>query len=79
MVNFRCGTKKVLFEPWTPNCARKEETTQRFMMGCLMDKGTSLLGIDLVALHYQLQQGLVVLAENFSEKKIKENFHVQDG
>ena len=34
---------------------------------------------DLVALHYQLQQGLVVLAENFSEKKIKENFHVQDG
>ncbi|XP_011941146.1 PREDICTED: prostaglandin-E(2) 9-reductase-like [Cercocebus atys] len=31
-----------------------------------------------VALHYQLQRGVVVLAKSFSEKRIKENFQVFD-
>lgn len=30
-----------------------------------------------VALRYQLQRGLVVLAKSFTEKRIRENFQVQ--
>lgn len=31
-----------------------------------------------VALRYQLQRGVVVLAKSFNEQRIKENFQVQD-
>ena len=32
-----------------------------------------------VALRYQVERGVVVLAKSFNEKRIKENFQVQAG